>query len=733
MKRAILLLFVLPLFSNLSAQSYAGGEISVINLGNDNYEIWVTYVKNCVSCNDTTGCDLPAKVVLTHTKGKKELTLQKMSRTPEPKPRCVDCTICTDPGCAYEFGYSTYKLKASVNLENERKNGICGVLATVNMNGVDSTIKNMDLSKDLFLSNEFSICVQNNTPKAQSLSVNACLGRDKVINLSSYGVDTNSNGKPIDKMSYSMAPIMSTSDTLNYTSPYDYENPFYYLGFPKRTLQFPRGLHFDSQNADLFFRPMKVENTIIRIKIEERRNGKLLSTSYKDVRINTTKCPSNNPPIISGINCTDPKSENFKAEAIEGDTICFNICTTDKEKDDSTTISWNNGIKGASFTAINPGSRRETAKFCWVPTSNDVSKLPHAFVVTSKDNSCSEGNLSARTFLITVKRKVGFSYQITELGCGSVRIIAKETNEIGVAQWMYGHGKRVIAKKGQAIDTTVLEHLNAGWNKFTITAIGSNGSTRVVEDSVFSSGAVLNQSEVVTSSCTGDTILVDIGAAVSAGTTIRWIQDGDSRLIKNLGAHTTDKTYFVKAGNGICTDTLLVTVDVAEIKASFIAIPKSGDAPLEVEFQNTSGKDADSFYWSFGDTVGVGFHYENPIATYRNKGLFDVTLKTFKIGSPCSDSITYLDYINVFPTGLTNMPGMEISLFPNPANEVLTISNPAKTKATLQLINIQGKVISTTLIDKEKQEIDVSSLTSGIFLARITSDNEVSETSLVIY
>jgi PKD repeat protein len=81
------------------------------------------------------------------------------------------------------------------------------------------------------------------------------------------------------------------------------------------------------------------------------------------------------------------------------------------------------------------------------------------------------------------------------------------------------------------------------------------------------------------------------------------------------------------------------------VEASFEVSARSGQAPHEVRFTNTSQGDYDRVLWEFGD--GKASRAENPTHTYEAPGLYAVTLHLSGPGG--SDEITKDEFIMVAP------------------------------------------------------------------------------------
>jgi hypothetical protein len=68
----------------------------------------------------------------------------------------------------------------------------------------------------------------------------------------------------------------------------------------------------------------------------------------------------------------------------------------------------------------------------------------------------------------------------------------------------------------------------------------------------------------------------------------------------------------------------------------------------------------------------------------------------------------------------------DIVIFPNPANEYITIENPATTKnATLSVFNLQGQLIFSQAIKEEKTSVNISTLARGMYIIKVYSEKGV--------
>lgn len=84
----------------------------------------------------------------------------------------------------------------------------------------------------------------------------------------------------------------------------------------------------------------------------------------------------------------------------------------------------------------------------------------------------------------------------------------------------------------------------------------------------------------------------------------------------------------------------------SELKAEFTANPRSGEAPLIVQFTDVSTGDATAWEWDFGDG-GPSDSRQHPLHTYALPGAFTVTLTITGNEPPQSDTIAKPAYVTV--------------------------------------------------------------------------------------
>lgn len=97
-------------------------------------------------------------------------------------------------------------------------------------------------------------------------------------------------------------------------------------------------------------------------------------------------------------------------------------------------------------------------------------------------------------------------------------------------------------------------------------------------------------------------------------------------------------------------DDVSSTGQTSPVVANFTASPQSGNAPLTVQFNNTSTGNPTSWLWNFGD--GSNNTTKNPVHTYNQPGNYTVTLTASNAAG--SNTTAKINYISVFTVPVAN-------------------------------------------------------------------------------
>lgn len=133
-----------------------------------------------------------------------------------------------------------------------------------------------------------------------------------------------------------------------------------------------------------------------------------------------------------------------------------------------------------------------------------------------------------------------------------------------------------------------------------------------------------------------------------------------------------------------------------------------------VNFTNNS-VNYDSLEWDFGD--GTITTDENPTHVFTTDGVKTIQLKAIKNG--CEEIIT--KQITIGTLSHVSFNRNEIKLYPNPATNVLHLSN--NDSFTFKIINSLGQIVYEDISNVSEYSVPISFLNSGIYFI-ITNQNQ---------
>ena len=97
--------------------------------------------------------------------------------------------------------------------------------------------------------------------------------------------------------------------------------------------------------------------------------------------------------------------------------------------------------------------------------------------------------------------------------------------------------------------------------------------------------------------------------------------------------------------------------------------------------------------------------------------------------------VAYVDFANSMkatvmyydaPVGINKIQETRLSLYPNPATDIITIETSAtQAQCQLSILNLSGQELITRQITQPKTQIDVSALPSGVYFVRLTNERTV--------
>ena len=175
------------------------------------------------------------------------------------------------------------------------------------------------------------------------------------------------------------------------------------------------------------------------------------------------------------------------------------------------------------------------------------------------------------------------------------------------------------------------------------------------------------------------------------------------------------------------------------VYADFEATPKSGSAPLTVQFTDLSGGDPGcilGWEWDFNDDGVIDSYEQHPEYTYQDTGYYSVKLLILATGIG-DEAIAYRkDYIHVtdgniadnYELGITNY---EFNNYPNPFNPETTFEYflEQDEHTLIQIYNVKGRLIETIVNKIQKAGKytviwNASEMSTGIYFYRIKTGTQ---------
>lgn len=95
-------------------------------------------------------------------------------------------------------------------------------------------------------------------------------------------------------------------------------------------------------------------------------------------------------------------------------------------------------------------------------------------------------------------------------------------------------------------------------------------------------------------------------------------------------------------------------------------------------------------------------------------------------GSTGGDEIVTTATNNFTVLGISEVNRLDFDMYPNPASEKLTIQLPSGSdNATVQFYDYVGRLALTKKISNTNNKIDVNSLSTGVYVLKVLSDNKI--------
>ncbi|MBI1185053.1 T9SS type A sorting domain-containing protein [bacterium] len=455
---ACLLLISIP---DLRANNIIGGETEWQYLGKNTYKLIVNFYWNCNITYPITAAPFDVFMPSCYNQKKLSSTLKFVA---DVTPVCKkNESKCQNFNSNYPYGFALYQVYAIFQASDFVKSGCC--VAEVSWNNCcrSGTISTGGSYSSIILSQELNLCEALSSPTWNQPAIGlGCVGTNHSLD---FGVDHSNS---CDSVRYTC----TNSTQVTWSGSYSSCAPVYFLGFPNANLAWPRGYHIDSLTGLVRFRSLKTEHTIIPVRAEIYENGKYIGFITREMEYIILNCPSNSPPIPSGINLSNPnKTANFEINTCAGKKLCFTVSATDFNEKDSVRLAYFSKLNGLTVKKDTNGLY-EQLSFCWQPDSTDISTFPHQISLSAIDNHCPTNGINSQIYKIRVFDT--FNYKLA--------INVSETNHCGdyLLHVSDSMGRKITNIKWYENDTIFLGNMSNQLVSFSST--GSRKITVLVDD-----------------------------------------------------------------------------------------------------------------------------------------------------------------------------------------------------------------------------------------------------------
>jgi PKD repeat protein len=316
---------------------------------------------------------------------------------------------------------------------------------------------------------------------------------------------------------------------------------------------------------------------------------------------------------------------------------------------------------------------------------------------------------------------VAFTASQTIICDGSVQF----TDESGVVanewNWDFGDGNT------SELQNPTHTYSESGIYSVSLSIAGDNGfGTQTVTNYITVTLPETPSNILYSDGCIGDEIFVT--AEVAFGDIV-WSSNEVETVADTFYITLLNELNGVSAYNQIIVNGDTCTSASAEISitgnsASF----EYSVNGLIVSFTNTSDQDGE-WIWNFGD--GNSSTDENPIHTYAEEGLYEVTLSIFE------DICAVTQTVDLQVTGiLESLDESNISIAPNPTSQfaIITLNDQLSAPLNVKVFNSEGQSmpVQSALLQNNNFQLDVSNLASGHYTIQLIGSTWQIQTALIV-
>ena len=381
--KKFLLIFSIILCSSIFSRIYAthvmGADLTFACTGPNTYLITLTVYRDC------RGVQLSGPMQVNYSSAtcgvNSTLTLNQVGPAVDITPVCLTNSDACNGGSGY--GIQKYVFQGTLTLPAG-----CGADWVLSWtlccrNNAITTLSNPgndNLYIEANLNNTLPTCDDSPVFSNDPIAI-YCVNYPQQFN---HGA-TDANG---DSLYFYLMPSLNSAGTpVAYNAPFGATNP----------LATTSGTTINAQTGQLSFTPSTTQVAVMKVGVNEYRNGVLIGHVERDMQVIVTTC-TNSAPFADGINGqTGANANTYTTTACSN--FCFTIQTGDANLTDSVFYTWiNNTMPGATISSS--GGLKPLLTICWAPTQADVGT--HNFVINLRNNDCPYFGTAAIAYTVIV-------------------------------------------------------------------------------------------------------------------------------------------------------------------------------------------------------------------------------------------------------------------------------------------------------------------------------------------
>jgi len=151
----------------------------------------------------------------------------------------------------------------------------------------------------------------------------------------------------------------------------------------------------------------------------------------------------------------------------------------------------------------------------------------------------------------------------------------------------------------------------------------------------------------------------------------------------------------------------------------------SGVPPIRYDWNWGDGSTHDTVAYPTHVYASAGY-YSICLSITDSAGCTNTFCNNFYLHRPDNNTMVTINVIAPLTTGIKEATNQPISIFPNPASDLLTIifskiSSPSQFK----IFNMLGEMKYSSLISSQRTSIDISGLANGVYLVEVITENNI--------